>query len=221
MRGHVQQRGAGTWRIKAYIGRDEGGRKRYLQQTVKGTRRDAERELSRLIVEVDEGRHAAAAPMKFDELLDRWLAVKEPNIEPSTIKNYRWLSSTYVRPALGPQKLASIRPMDLDQFYASLIARGLSPRTVRMCHTIMRQSLEQARRWGLIARSPAGDATPPRQTRHQVTPPTLLEVQVLLEAARREDPEFATYQWVLAATGCRRGEGCALRWNDIDSTGVR
>jgi integrase len=216
VRGHVQQRGPGTWRIKAYIGRDEGGRKRYLHQTVKGTKRDAERELSRLIVEIDEGRHAAAAPMKVDELLDRWLAVKEPNVEPSTIKNYQWLTTAYLRPALGSRKLAALRPMELDQLYSDLHARGLSPRTVRMCHTIMRQSLEQARRWGLIARSPAVDATPPRQKRHQVTPPTVPEVQLLLEAARRDDPQFATYLWVLAATGCRRGEGCALRWNDID-----
>jgi hypothetical protein len=85
MRGHVQQRGSGTWRIKAYVGRDETSAKRYIQQTVKGTRREAERELSRLVVEIDEGRHAAAAaPMTVDELLDRWLAVREPNVEAST-----------------------------------------------------------------------------------------------------------------------------------------
>ncbi len=29
-------------------------------------------------------------------------------------------------------------------------------------------------------------------------------------------PDFATYLWVLAATGCRRGEACALRWTDVD-----
>ena len=66
MRGHVQPRGSGTWRIKSYVGRDAAGRKRYLQRTIKGTKREAERELSRLVVEIDEGRHAAAAPMTVD-----------------------------------------------------------------------------------------------------------------------------------------------------------
>lgn len=80
---------------------------------------------------------------------------------------------------------------------------------------MIRQALEQARKWGLIARSPAVDATPPRQVRHEVTPPTVSEVRDLVAAARGEDPEFGTYLWLLAATGCRRGEGCALRWSDV------
>ncbi len=80
----------------------------------------------------------------------------------------------------------------------------------------MRQSLEQARRWGLIARNPAVDATPPPQRRREVGPPTVAQVQRLIDAARDDDPDFATYLWVLAATGCRRGEACALRWTDID-----
>ena len=38
----------------------------------------------------------------------------------------------------------------------------LSPRTVRLCHTVVSQALEQARRWGLVARNVAADATVPR-----------------------------------------------------------
>jgi integrase len=109
-----------------------------------------------------------------------------------------------------------LRPIELDDLYADLSARGLSPRTVRICHTVIRQAFEQARRWGLIARSPAVDATPPRQVRKEVTPPTVEQVRALIEAAREEDAEFATYLWVLVATGCRRGEACALRWSDVD-----
>jgi integrase len=80
----------------------------------------------------------------------------------------------------------------------------------------MRQSLEQARRWGLIARNPAADATPPPQRRRAVEPPTVAQVQELIDGARAEDADFAAYLWVLAATGCRRGEACALRWTDVD-----
>lgn len=216
MRGHIQQRGPRSWRIKAYLGRDAEGRKRYTQRTITGTRRDAERELSRLLVEVDEGRHAAAGPLSFGELLDRWLDVKRLAVEPTTMSSYEWVAKRYLRPALGERKVAALRPIELDALYAELRGRGLSARTVRICHTVVRQSLEQARKWGLIARSPAVDATPPPQTRRAVTPPTVDEVQRLLLAAREDDAEFGAYLWVLAATGCRRGEGCGLRWTDID-----
>lgn len=162
MRGLIQKRGSESWRIRAYVGRDANGSKRYVSKTVRGTRKDAERELSRLLVEVDEGRHAAAAPLIFGELLDRWLAVKKLAVEPTTLSSYEWVARTYLRPALGDRKVAALRPIELDGLYADLSARGLSPRTVRICHTVIRQALEQARKWGLIARSPAVDATPAR-----------------------------------------------------------
>ncbi len=216
MRGHIQQRGKTSWRIKVFVGRDAAGVRRYVQRTVRGTRREAERELARVVVEVDEGRLVASAPLTFSELLDRWLDVKRRTVERSTLASYEWIARTYVRPALGARRVTSLRPMDLDALYADLHGRGLSARTVRICHTVMRQSLEQARRWGLIARNPAVDATPPPQRRREITPPTVAQVQELLAAADAEDPDFGVYLWVLAVTGCRRGEACALRWTDVD-----
>jgi integrase len=216
MRGHIQNRGPRSWRIKAYVGRDSTGKKRYVHRTVTGTRRDADRELSRLLVEADEGRFVATAAMPLDVLLDRWLDVKRHSVEASTLKSYEWIARTYIRPALGDRKVGALRPIDLDMLYSDLGGRGLSVRTVRICHTVLRQALEQARRWGFIARSPAVDASPPPQRRTEVVPPTPAEVLRLLDAAHDEDPEFGVYLWMLAATGCRRGEACALRWSDID-----
>lgn len=163
MRGTIQKRGNESWRVKAYVGRDAAGVRRYVERTVRGTRREAERELRRLLVEVDEGRHAAAAPVTFGELLDRWLDVKRRLVEPKTIESYEWVARKYIRPALADRRVASLRPIDLDALYSDLHGRGLSARTVRICHTVIRQALEQARRWGLIARNPAVDATPPVQ----------------------------------------------------------
>jgi integrase len=80
---------------------------------------------------------------------------------------------------------------------------------------VMRQSLEQARKWGLIARNPAVDATPPAARRPEIKPPSAEQVHQLLEAAFEFDPDFGVYLWILAVTGCRRGEGCALRWSDV------
>lgn len=219
MRGTIQRRGKDSWRIRAYVGRDGSGKKRYVSRTIRGASRDAERELSRLLVEVDEGRYVASPAMTLDGLLDRWLDVKRQHVAPSTWINYEWVARTYVRPALGDRKIGVLRPIDLDLLYAELGGRGLSVRTVRICHTVLRQALEQARKWGLIARSPAVDASPPAQHQVEVIPPTVEQVLDLFEAAYEQDPPFGTYLWVTAATGCRRGETCALRWTDIDLDG--
>jgi hypothetical protein len=76
MRGHIQQRGKTSWRVKVFVGRDAAGGRRYVQRTVRGTRREAERELAPVVVEVDEWRRAAAAPMTYCDVLDRWLDVR-------------------------------------------------------------------------------------------------------------------------------------------------
>ncbi len=222
MRGHLQERGPNTWRLSVYVGRDaRTKRKHYAQLTVHGTQRQAERALARLVTEVDEGRHAASAPGTFGELLDRWLETKAASVESSTIASYRWVADKYIRPALGGSRLATLQPADLDAFYARLSKGGganegpLSPRTVRICHGVIRQSLDQARKWGLIVRNPALDASPPKGRHHEIHPPSIGQVLHLLSAAQEVDEDFALYLRVLAATGCRRSEALALRWGDI------
>jgi integrase len=154
--------------------------------------------------------------------LDRWLETKAHSVEPSTIANYRWVTDKYIRSALGTARLANLKTADLDAFYARLAISGgdgetsLSPRTVRICHGVVRQALEQARKWGLIVRNPALDASPPRTRHHEIHPPTVEQVLQLLSAAQDVDEDLAVYLRVLAATGCRRSEALALRWTDIE-----
>jgi integrase len=54
------------------------------------------------------------------------------------------------------------------------------------------------------------------ERRLEVRAPEAHEVQELLAAAETEDVRIAVFLRVLAATGMRRGEACALRWSDLD-----
>jgi len=222
VQGNLQQRGPSSWRIRVFVGRDEAGKKRYLERTVRGTKREAQRVMARLVTEVDEGRHVAAASTRFGEVLDRWLEIKATVVEPTTLASYRWIANTYVAPALGSLPLDKIRALDLDRFYSRLRAGGsgtggeLSPRTVRLCHTVVSQTLDQARRWGLVARNVAADATVPRSRKGEIVPPSVDTLRHLLVTAVEVDAEFALYLRVLAATGCRRSEVLALRWTDVE-----
>jgi len=225
VQGNLQQRGPSSWRIRVFVGRDETGKKRYLERTVRGTKREAQRVMARMVTEVDEGRHVAAASTRFGEVLERWLEVKASVVEPTTLASYRWIAATYVAPRLGAVPLDKIRALDLDSFYAGLRKSGgsdgrpLSARTVRLCHTVVSQTLDQARRWGLVARNVAADATVPRSRKTEIDPPSVDTLRALLDAAVAYDPEFALYLRVLAATGCRRSEVLALRWTDVEFAG--
>jgi integrase len=97
-----------------------------------------------------------------------------------------------------------------------LVASGLSPKSVHHYHATLRAALRQARRWGLIAVSPADDASPPAVGALEVTPPTPEEVRRLVTAVEEANPDLAVYLFVAATTGMRRGELCGLQWGDVD-----
>ena len=57
-RGHIQQRSEGSFRLQYTLGRDPAtGKRRTATATVRGTRKDAERELTRLHWAIDTEEH--------------------------------------------------------------------------------------------------------------------------------------------------------------------
>ncbi len=187
MRGHLQQRGDDSWRIKVYVGRST---RRHASATSSG--RSAARSgrpsgswpgwSSRST----RAATSAAAPMTLRRAA-RPVAGREEarrRADDARVLRVGRRARTCARRS-ADRKLASLRPIDLDRLYADA-ARDAACRPGRCGSATpsMRQSLEQARKWGLIARSPAVDATPPRQRRQEVTPPTVDQVRALLDAAR-------------------------------------
>ena len=220
MRGHMQQRGADELADQGLRRpRSTDGRKRYVERTVRGTRREAERELARLVVEVDEGRHAAAAPMTFGELLDRWLDGEAParRAVDAGVATSGSPASTCGRRS-GDRKLASLRPIDLDPLYADLYGAGpVAPDGADLPHG----DAPVARAGPPVGpdRPQSRPSTPPRhrQRRRRSTPPTVDQVRrAPRRGVRRRTPTSARTCGCSPATGCRRGEACALRWTDVD-----
>jgi len=90
----------------------------------------------------------------------------------------------------------------------------LSPRTVRLTHTVLREALQHAVEWGMIVRNVADATKPPRAVRPQVQVWDSEEVGRFLRAAVLEPHNPL---WLVAImTGLRRGELLALRWSDVD-----
>jgi hypothetical protein len=74
-----------------------------------------------------------------------------------------------LHPALGGVQLQKLTPVHLNMFYADLVKGGrcdgkggLSARSVRYSHTIIRRALADAMKWGRIARNVADAADPPK-----------------------------------------------------------
>jgi integrase len=132
-----------------------------------------------------------------------------------TLPAWRYVERHLV-PALGSIRLSRLTALDIDRLTHRLAEQGLSPATVRQAHAILRSALAQAERWGLVGRNVAKLAPPPSMPQREQHPPSAVDVRALLAAASALDPAFGAYVRLVAATGVRRAEACAVRWTDVD-----
>jgi integrase len=121
-----------------------------------------------------------------------------------TARDYRTLLARYVRPRLGQVKLSRLKPLDLQSLLLSLTNRGLSARTVRYTHAVLRSALDQARRWKLLVENPAADMPLPRADKREFRVLTPEEAQRFISFCQ-EDPAGLVLL-VALTTGLRRSE---------------
>jgi integrase len=85
----------------------------------------------------------------------------------------------------------------------------------------MSAALRQAVRWQVIGRAVTEQAQPPAARPKPVQATNAAVVRALITTAEDTGlPVLAAAISLAAATGCRRGELCGLRWLDLDPTGV-
>ena len=215
MPGSIRARKPGVWQIRVSAGRDLiTGRYRTVTETVYGTEAQAKRAAARLQTRVSEGQQAVSAAT-LSTLLEAWIdALEKRGRAPKTVLEYRHLGKV-ISDSLGKFRLRKLTVTQIEAFYGGLRARGLAPGTVRHYHATLCAALRQAVRWGWLDRSPMERVEPPSVDYEEPAAPTVDEVQRLIAAADAKNPSLASFLFVAATTGCRRGELCGLQWGDL------
>ncbi len=216
--GTMRERSPGKWElvVSAGVNPATGRYHRVVRTVATKSKREAKAALATLEAAL------AAGNVSFDDptlaaLLDRWMEhITSLGRAETTLYHYRQYIDREIVPVLGAIKLSRLKALDIDRLYGNLRKRGLAPATIRQVHAILRASLNQAERWGLVQRNVAKLAFAPSQPQREQHPPTVDEVRTLIRAAAEVDPQFALYIRVMVATGARRAEVCGLRWSDVD-----
>lgn len=217
MRGYLQQRGKGSWRLAVYLGRDERtGARRYVRRTFRGNKRDARAALGELVTEVEIGRYWPSGTVAMRVVLAEWLRTKGPDLSPSTLREYRRIVAHKLEPAFGERAVSKITTKEIEGFITALRSDGLSASSTRQIHIVLRQAFAQARRHGLIIRNPMEDVPGPAVHSQEITPPRPEQVRALLQRAMSLEGDLAIIVRFMITTGCRRSEACGVRWSDLD-----
>ncbi len=235
MAGSIEQRAPNAWRLVVSGGQDQHGKRVKITRTVTGTKREAERELARLVTEVETGRIGASAKMTFGEWVDRWMQLVEKTLAPSTLVGYRHMLRNRLLPALQHIQLDRLQPKHIAAFYDNLSrasrldvylddeARRLgaaippiSSNSQLKHHRLLSLILQEAVYRGLIPMNPTRSVRPPRAIRTEARHYDEADVPRLLGVLTKEPLRFQALVAVALTTGARRGEITGLKWEDID-----
>jgi integrase len=223
--GHIQRRGENSWRLKYDLGQDPVTGKRITKfKTVRGSKRDAQRELRDILSALDKGQYVDAGKMTLGAWLAEWLEEARYSVAPKTWERYAEITIKHLIPALGAIPLAKLAAVRIQSYYALALASGrrdgrggLSAQTVRHHDRVLNVALKRARKLKLIAANPVDDVEAPTVEQKEIEVLDSNGSAKLLATAsttRLYAPIF-----LALATGMRRGEILALRWCDLDLPG--
>jgi len=122
LKGHIRQRSKGSWTLWIDLGRDgETGKRKQQTLTVRGSKKDAERELRVVLTRIEGGAHVKPAKMTVGEYLETWLRdYVATNTAPSTADGYSDIVKAHLIPVLGSLLLTALQPSHIQAFYSRM-----------------------------------------------------------------------------------------------------
>ena len=212
--GQVNRNGENKHTVRIYNGTDINGKRRYINHTVRGTKKDAEQWLRAALRRRDLGEPIEESRESFNAHLDTWLKVKRQTVKARTLEIYDDIATRMLRPVLGNKRLAGINASDIQNLYLSFSEQGYGGRTIELLHVVLVNVFRYAMKWDLLRRNPMNAVDRPRHVKQEMKAMSAEQSRTFLSALAGH-PDECLLSFLLL-TGCRPGEAMALQWADID-----
>lgn len=233
--------GLESWEIRLYVGRNENGKDVYASETARGGIREARKARADIQTRIANGTYLtrrqaretrqaekereaeqSSAVLTLADLLEKWLAdIDEPGAAGTTYRRHCQIVRNDLIPNLGHLPLDEIGPLDIQDYYTRARKSGrkdgkggLSERTILHYHRLLKQVLKQAIAWGMLEHNPCDRVRAPSPGKNEMQIHTPEQLSELLETCRGS--KYYIPILLAATTGMRRGEICALHWDQVD-----
>ena len=134
---NIYKRKDGRWEARYIKGYQPDGKAIYgycYAATYAGAKEKSNLMKAAVINGTDTGNPAKT---RLSCLCDEWLMLRENRVKESTFVKYRTVIENRIKPGLGNAYIRSLNPLAVDGFSRSLIADGLSVKTVRDILTLL------------------------------------------------------------------------------------
>lgn len=203
--GKAKKLPSGNYRVREYDYTDENKVKHYKSFT---SETKAMAEL--MAKEYKAGKikkKKKSEPLKLKQAYEKYIALKEPVLSPSTIREYEKQQKTYLQ-NLMTKDIEDITQEDVQNAINAEVLKGIAPKTVRNIHGLLSSVMKQFRP------NFALNTTLPKKVKTEISIPTKEEVKSILDYVKNTDMEIPLL--LCSGLGLRRSELCALRWEDIN-----
>lgn len=196
---------SGNYRVRLFVGMEDGKRK-YKSFTAP-TKKEAELLSAQYNLNHKE---KPKCEITVKEAIEQYIYSKSNVFSPSTVKNYRiYLKNDY-------KEIEDVRICDLTeskiQSWINHFSRNHSPKTVKNVYYLFVPAVEEC------AKGTATEAKLPAAVKYEASIPEQAEIESLIDYFEQR-PDYHTAIMACAVLGLRRGEACALEFQDILKNG--
>jgi integrase len=127
----------------------------------------------------------------------------------------------WIYPTLGNMRMPEVTPANISALLLSMQSQGKAQSTCVKVYTILCGLFKMAYMTDTIQSNPMDKVQRPRPRKNEVkgaeiSAYTAEEVKTIIDALDAESLKWRAFVRLLIDTGVRRGECCALRWENID-----
>jgi len=206
---------------------DENGKVHQKSETYQ-TQTEANKRLKEIEYKMSVGKFEIPNCTTLEELLSEYVKIYgHDKWSLTTYDGNVALISNYINPTIGETKLKKIDTRFLEKYYQKLLetpavkstrnpdgSQNISTSTVREIHKILRSCFKQAKKWNMIEKNPAEDATVPK---HKKEKREIWTAEMLMQAVDACDDKWMKAAFHLSFTATLRlGELLGLTWDCVD-----
>lgn len=197
---------SGNWRTKIFVGKDINGKNIYKSFTAK-TKKESEYMATEYVVHKNT-KNTSPLNMTLGEAMNSYCELKSAILSPSTLRGYKSLIKSH---------LLNLQNIRLDKLTKEMIQKeinkecvGRSAKTVKNIHGFLSAVLQQ-----YYPEFRLNTALPQKEKPILYIPSTE-EVNMILQFTKKHDTDLYIAILLASCLGMRRGEICALEWNDFN-----
>lgn len=201
------------WQVTVEGVRGPNGERKRFSKTVR-TKQEAKDTELEMLNQLSNGGIQKTNSMTTEVWMNTWLSTYKPNIERSTRVSYKEKMKNYTIPLLGKIPISKLTPNNIQTLVAFMQKEGKSSRTIRNTFVNINDAMKKAVELHMIPFNPCAGVVLPKIESSEVNVYDDTEIKAALNAAKGTD----IYLLVLLgfATGLRRGELGAIKWEHID-----